>query len=132
MVGEDLGDRKCGFDSETNAAQQADIGAEVRDGGKVDDKKGSNEVAQEDPIPVEWGQSANIHYFGQMHVACCAGTYGLVLRHCQKLYGRRKPLLAPLKGECSTVSLGRLSKATFRRAAWVKIITTACASRAAE
>lgn len=63
MVGEDLGDRKCGFDSETNAAQQADIGAEVRDGGKVDDKKGGNEVAQEDPIPVEWGAVSKYSLF---------------------------------------------------------------------
>ena len=70
MVGDDLGDRKCSFDSETNAAQQTDIGAEVRNGGKVDDKKGCNEVTKENPIPAKWGQSANIHIWAEACVVC--------------------------------------------------------------
>lgn len=38
VVGEDLGHGESGLDGETNAAQQADIGAEVGDRGEVDDK----------------------------------------------------------------------------------------------
>lgn len=45
VVGEDLGHGEGGLDGKTNAAQQADIGAEVGDRGKVDDKEGGNEVA---------------------------------------------------------------------------------------
>lgn len=64
------------------------------------------------------------------------GTYGFVLLHCQKSYGRENPLSAPLKGACSipffAPDAGRLSKATLSRAICTVIMTSACASKAPE
>jgi hypothetical protein len=52
VVGQNLGEREDSLDSETNGAQEADIGRGIGDGSKVKDGQDSDEVGEEDPVPV--------------------------------------------------------------------------------
>lgn len=85
MIGDDLRDREDSFNSKTDAAQQANVGGRLGEGGDVEDEKNADKVSQEHPVSRGGEVSIGICFllFARC-VSCSPITYGLVLRHCQK------------------------------------------------